>query len=455
MIFEVCNPLGTSRKKHKLCAIYWVIANLPVKYRSSLSSIYLALLCKSVDAKTFGYDRIVEPLLRDLQLLENQGIYISRLGTSVRGTVLNGSSDNLGAHSFAGFQESFNVDKFCHFCLASHSDIQTCSVQSKSFLLRTKESYNENISRLRDEWALEKCWQSEKRLCIEHIILLSLYKRFSSWLFTWPSRRYCSFWDLFVFEKIHCTKLIWSAATPPRRPKQNDCTVSTLQCYNSPHRPASIAPHSSFLSGRGERDPRNLYAVCPPVVDALHFMLPRSRTRQPVCLLWTPLPLPPVLSRWEQLHSEHIQSRATAHSNKAISRYYFPEVGNRSRCHNRTIKDGKIFLRSLKSCVGHRWWGHVHRGDESWCCDGEGRRRHHWHVPGPWGSSDPVWSERHPTCHCLADGSSFFSQHRLSKGTKVHIWSHSEGPDEHRWRTLFLTCAWFKKQTYHGSIFFL
>lgn len=71
--FELCNPLGTSRKKHKLCAIYWVIANLPVKYRSS-SSIYLALVCKSVDAKTFGYDRIVEPLLRDLQLLENQGI---------------------------------------------------------------------------------------------------------------------------------------------------------------------------------------------------------------------------------------------------------------------------------------------------------------------------------------------------------------------------------------------
>ena len=27
--FETCNPLGTSRKKHKLCAVYWVLANLP------------------------------------------------------------------------------------------------------------------------------------------------------------------------------------------------------------------------------------------------------------------------------------------------------------------------------------------------------------------------------------------------------------------------------------------
>lgn len=113
--FEVCNPLGTSRKKHKLCALYLVITNLPVKYRSSLSSIYLALLCKSDDAKTFGYDRIVEPLLTALQLLENQGIYISRLGTSVRGTVLYVSSDNLGAHSLAVFRSPLMLTSFVVF----------------------------------------------------------------------------------------------------------------------------------------------------------------------------------------------------------------------------------------------------------------------------------------------------------------------------------------------------
>lgn len=60
------------------------------------------------------------------------------------------SSDNLGAHSFAGFQEYFIVDKFFHFCLASRSDIHSCSVQSKSFLLRTKEFYNEKICRVRE-----------------------------------------------------------------------------------------------------------------------------------------------------------------------------------------------------------------------------------------------------------------------------------------------------------------
>lgn len=28
---EVCNPLGTSKKKHKVCAVYWVISNVPIR----------------------------------------------------------------------------------------------------------------------------------------------------------------------------------------------------------------------------------------------------------------------------------------------------------------------------------------------------------------------------------------------------------------------------------------
>lgn len=52
--FEVCNPLGTSRKKHKLCGVYWVLDNLPPGSHSTLSSIYLAVVCKSEDLRKFG-----------------------------------------------------------------------------------------------------------------------------------------------------------------------------------------------------------------------------------------------------------------------------------------------------------------------------------------------------------------------------------------------------------------
>lgn len=53
--FELCNPLGTSRKKHKLCSVYWILNNLAPGSHSALASIYLAVLCKSDDVKTFGY----------------------------------------------------------------------------------------------------------------------------------------------------------------------------------------------------------------------------------------------------------------------------------------------------------------------------------------------------------------------------------------------------------------
>lgn len=60
--FEVCNPLGTSHKTHKLCSVYWVLSNLPPESHSSLSSIFLTILCKTDNVKSFGYEKVFEPL---------------------------------------------------------------------------------------------------------------------------------------------------------------------------------------------------------------------------------------------------------------------------------------------------------------------------------------------------------------------------------------------------------
>lgn len=163
--FEICNPLGTSKKKHKLCGIYWVIANLPLQYRSSLSSIYLATLCYSSDIKMFGYDQVLEPLLKDIDVLEHQGVFVQRLGKSVTGTVLYVSSDNLGAHSFAGFQESFSAGKCCRFCSASKEDIQVYAVKSGRFALRTQESLDNCVAELQHNESLT-CVDGVKRDCV-------------------------------------------------------------------------------------------------------------------------------------------------------------------------------------------------------------------------------------------------------------------------------------------------
>lgn len=143
--FEICNPLGTSRKTHKLCGVYWILSNLPPGSHSELSSIYLALLCKSDDIKTYGYGKVLNPLLQDLVTLEKQGVFISSLGEFVKGTVHCVIADNLGAHGIGGFVESFSGDYFCRFCTGKKSEIQSEYVQSGTFSLRTKEIHEEHI----------------------------------------------------------------------------------------------------------------------------------------------------------------------------------------------------------------------------------------------------------------------------------------------------------------------
>lgn len=143
--FEICNPLGTSRKKHKLCGVYWVLGNLPPGSHSKLSSIYLAVLCKSDDAKAYGYQKVLEPLLQDLSILEQHGVFISQIGQFVKGSVQCVIADNLGAHALGGFVESFSGGSICRYCTGDKSEFQTKDVKSGAFQLRTRDIHDVHV----------------------------------------------------------------------------------------------------------------------------------------------------------------------------------------------------------------------------------------------------------------------------------------------------------------------
>lgn len=49
--FEICNPLGASRKKHKILGVYMTIANLPPWLRTSVDHIQLIALIYDKDIK--------------------------------------------------------------------------------------------------------------------------------------------------------------------------------------------------------------------------------------------------------------------------------------------------------------------------------------------------------------------------------------------------------------------
>ncbi len=69
--FEVCNPLGSKRNKHKLCAIYYTVGNVGTKYCSQVKHIHLALLVRYCHVKQFGLDEILKPLIDDLKKLSS------------------------------------------------------------------------------------------------------------------------------------------------------------------------------------------------------------------------------------------------------------------------------------------------------------------------------------------------------------------------------------------------
>lgn len=143
--FEICNPLGTSRKKHKVTGVYWVLADIPALLRSTLSSIYLAILCKADDIKQFGYPQVLDPLLTDLKSFEEDGIFVPCLGKVIKGTIFSVIADNLSAHSLAGFVESFSGSYVCRVCLGQRTQFQQLEVRTGSFPCRTKQQYQLDV----------------------------------------------------------------------------------------------------------------------------------------------------------------------------------------------------------------------------------------------------------------------------------------------------------------------
>lgn len=100
--------------------------------------------------KTFGYEKILDPLLNELVTLEEHGVFISKLGTFIKGTVHSVIADNLGAHSLAGFIESFSGQYICRFCTAQKVQIQTNNVHSGAFSLQTKDLHDSHLKIAQD-----------------------------------------------------------------------------------------------------------------------------------------------------------------------------------------------------------------------------------------------------------------------------------------------------------------
>lgn len=144
--FEVANPLGSGKKKHKVPAVYFSLTDVAPHNRSNVDQMQLALLCREQDFKYFGHDKVFASLIRDLKDLEENGLVLSD-GQVYRGTLCAIAGDNLGSHNIGGFNENFSRNThFCRFCSIGCETFTSSTVAKAS--VRTAESYTDHVQQL-------------------------------------------------------------------------------------------------------------------------------------------------------------------------------------------------------------------------------------------------------------------------------------------------------------------
>lgn len=149
--FEPCDALKSKAGKHKKCAFYMTIRNMPRKFQAKLSNIFLIALADSIDLKSesASFENIIEVILEDLKMLETVGINIPD-DQPIKACLTNMCFDNLGGNICYGLPEGFQANHFCRFCLCHKSDCRILTKEDPE-KLRDIESYNEICARILEE----------------------------------------------------------------------------------------------------------------------------------------------------------------------------------------------------------------------------------------------------------------------------------------------------------------
>ena len=78
---EIKNPLGDASGVYKVAQWYFSILNLTRRHNSSLNNIFSLASAFSSDVNKYGFNRILEPIIKDLKFFEKN--MVSRLKTKL------------------------------------------------------------------------------------------------------------------------------------------------------------------------------------------------------------------------------------------------------------------------------------------------------------------------------------------------------------------------------------
>jgi hypothetical protein len=163
--FEIVNPIGSHRKKHKITAFYWTLLNLPAEFRSRLSAIQLLALVKTSQLKIFN--GATEKLLHDFKLAMaslNSGLEIEINGCPIlfTGYLMYALADTPAAQLLGGFKEGVGkAYSPCRSCDVKRSEMASV-VTASQCSLRGVQEHKERLEFLHELNNREKKYWSKK-----------------------------------------------------------------------------------------------------------------------------------------------------------------------------------------------------------------------------------------------------------------------------------------------------
>ncbi|KAG0429102.1 hypothetical protein HPB47_023966 [Ixodes persulcatus] len=119
---ELSNPLGAAAGSHKILVVYFSVINIHPRHRSKLRAVHLLLLVRYPMVNKYGLDRVLAPLIQDLNYVHEHGVHAQGKHFNVVTVAFTG--DNLSMHKMAGLQCCFSSGRICRFCLGRYGHLQ-------------------------------------------------------------------------------------------------------------------------------------------------------------------------------------------------------------------------------------------------------------------------------------------------------------------------------------------
>ena len=122
--FEVVNPIGVARLKHKLLTVYFKVLNFHPRHRptSDLKVFHLVLLIKSSTVKALGLDEVSSPLINELNFLFFSGVIV---GCEIYHAIVNCVGSDIAVSNF--------IVGFTHFLFRVGNSVVFTKLKARTY----------------------------------------------------------------------------------------------------------------------------------------------------------------------------------------------------------------------------------------------------------------------------------------------------------------------------------